>query len=229
VNSGGFRYSDHTGESTKAEIISKLIDAVPVVLILLGVILLTLGLAGGVTYQSWLPIPDLTARIVAGVTGVLMCGLGVFQGSKSTGIPNAAKFGIKITYPVEGEKVERTSVRGTIKRQIPKDYVLKVLRVYTDHGFVPVGEAIISLEKGTWEAHGCHVGGKPGEPRWLAACLVGPGGMALFDYHQRAALAHNPVRDRLQDLTKKEEMSLPTIKKKTPDIIECDRVGVWRI
>jgi hypothetical protein len=49
-------------EGIKEEIVSKLIDSVPALLALHGVVLILLGLAGGVSYNQWFPISGMRLR-----------------------------------------------------------------------------------------------------------------------------------------------------------------------
>ena len=64
-------------EDSKADIASKLLDSVPTLLIVLGVALLLLGLAAGITYKGWFPIQEPSARMTAVAAGVLMAGVGI--------------------------------------------------------------------------------------------------------------------------------------------------------
>jgi hypothetical protein len=51
-------------EDYKAVIAKKVTESVPLLLILLGCVFVLLGLSGGVTYQQWLPIQDVAARVI---------------------------------------------------------------------------------------------------------------------------------------------------------------------
>jgi len=216
-------------EDTKTEIASKLLDSVPTLVVILGAILLILGLAGGVTYNDWLPLSERYARILAGLVGVVLIGIGIYQSSRSsTNIPKPRKYGIKITSPAEGDHVDQLTVRGLIKKELPTGYVLKVLRFYPNNGYVPLVDAVVSIDKGTWEASGCSTGGNPGDTRYFTAHLVGPGGIELLSYYRTASNKHNAMRDRLMKLTKTNEEYLPLITGQTPDMVECARVRVYR-
>jgi hypothetical protein len=216
-------------DDPKTEIASKLLDSVPTLLIILGTVLLILGLAGGITYNDWLPLTDLYARILAVLGGTALIGIGIFQSSRSsTNIPKSGKFGIKITSPAEGDHVDQLTVRGSIKKELPKGYVLKVLRFYPNNSYIPLVDAIVSLDKGTWEASGCSAGGNPGDTRYFTAHLVGPGGIELLNYYRTASNRHNAMREKLMKLTNAIEEYLPPITGKAPDMVECDRVKVYR-
>jgi hypothetical protein len=154
------------------DIVSKLIDSVPSLLIVLGVLLLVLGLSGGITYNQWLPIPDLTARIASIAVGAIILGLGVsFGWVAKTRTPAllAKNFGIEIEHPRNGDVVGTVDVRGTLKKAPPDGYTLKIFRIYPGSGsFLSVGDAKVKSEDGTWEAEQCDIGGKTGDRRALA-------------------------------------------------------------
>jgi hypothetical protein len=213
------------GDDAKQEIISRLIDSVPTLLIVLGVVVNILGLAGGVTYHQWLPINETAWRIGTVVVGMALLALGFFQSRKDFTVPQARKYGINIQHPAEGERVGVVDVKGTIKKALPDGYALKILRIYpgTDN-FIPVGEARVDIEKGIWKAENCDIGGVPGDRRSIGAYLIGPGGAILLDYFVKASRVHNKLRD---EVGKKGEF-LPLLEKRTPDMVECDRISVWR-
>lgn len=216
-------------EGSKEELLAKLIDSVPVLLILLGVAVLVLGLAGGVTYNNWLPIVDQPGRIGAVVVGAGILGLGFFGWRTRVIVPKAKDFGITIDHPKDGDLVGIVNVRGRIKKAIPDGYTLQVFRCYAGkHSYVPIGKGDIEPEKGTWNASQCDVGGRPGDTRIIRAYLVGPNGAAVLDYWFKAKNVHKRVREQLRDLTGKEPDYLPPIDMHTTDMIPCARVEVRR-
>ena len=98
-------------EGVKETILSKLIESVPVLLIVLGVLLFGLGIAGGVTYHGWFPITELPARVAAIVAGILVFSLSIAMNRKATNeAPSARRFGIEILYPKEGDEVDIVDV-----------------------------------------------------------------------------------------------------------------------
>ncbi len=224
-------------EGNKVKLFSKLIDRIPVLLILLGVILFALGLAGGVTFNSWFPISDLWARIVAAVAGVFIFGLGISswrtQGNSRThgDVPKAQNYGIKIVYPKAGGEVSIVDVSGTIKKAPPEGYTLKIFKIFPrSESYAEIGSGRIAIDQGTWEAKQCNIGGKakPGDERFIGAFLVGPGGAVLLDYHTQAAREHKAQINQLRDSTDKKDYYLPLLEERTPDMVECDRVLVRR-
>jgi len=124
--------------------------------------------------------------------------------------------------------VTTVKVRGTITRDLPADYELHVFRVYSDETFFPLRKATISADGRSWEASSCEIGGKPCDRRHFAAYLVGPAGRALLEYHSAASRVHIPVARELAKHTRTEEINLPLIKTRTPDMVECARVLVQR-
>ncbi len=108
-------------DDLKKTIAEKLLDSLPTLLTVAGVALMVLGLSGGVTYNAWLPIPDANGRIVATVLGVVVAGVGVavylwVQSRRPTRL-DPAPYGIRITYPRDGDEVDVVDVRGTIKKE----------------------------------------------------------------------------------------------------------------
>jgi hypothetical protein len=50
----------------------------------------------------------------------------------------------------------------------------------------------------------------------------------LLDYFAKATRVHRTVMDQLHAATGNEGEYLPQIERRTPDMIECARVSVWR-
>jgi len=216
-------------EDPKAESLTKLLESLPALLFVLGVVLLVLGLAGGVTYNAWLPIPDTIPRIGAGIAGVVVFGIGLFL-SKTSGAKtiSAGAYGIRITYPKDGDEIEFADVAGTIKKALPEGFSLRIFRIYPgSERMTPIGTASIDIENGAWVAAHCHVGGKTGDKRSIAAFLVGQSGVALIEYHNEAGQLHQKTLKQLQAVGLEGDY-LPAIRTKTDDMFECHRVLIKR-
>ncbi len=213
----------------KEELLSKLIDSTPVLLIVLGVALLSLGLAGGITYNQWFPISETGARVVAGLFGIASFLLGAYRSKAHVPLPQAKKYGIKIDYPRDGDPVDIVDVRGSIGKPLPEGYTLKVFRIYPGpDSYIPVADARVDAESGKWEAERCDIGGRAGDKRSIGVYLVGANGTALLDYYNIARHVHRSTMDDLRKATGHEGSYLPPIEKRTPDMIECHRVSVLR-
>ena len=218
-------------DDIKSSAVTKILDSLPTLLVVAGIALVVLGLAGGITYGAWLPIPDREARIGAAVIGIASVGIGIYLWSRSKGpLLTASAYGIKITYPTAGDEIDTVYVRGTIKKPIPDGYSLRVFRIYPGSvRMTPVGsKAIISYEKGTRVAEHCHAGGKQGDKRSMAAFVVGPSGTALIDYHDEASRVHRKTMDQLRAASGSDGDYLPAILTRTQDMLECDRVQIKR-
>lgn len=212
----------------KEQIVAKLVESLPALLIVLGGFLIVLGVAGGITYGGWLPIAGVGWRVGAVGVGLLIIGLG-FYPRREPPTPHGSSFGIKIEYPQPGDRVDVLDVRGTLKKAPPAGYALKIFRVYPgSDSFVPIGGGRMSVTAGTWEAYQCDIGGKPGDRRFVAAYLVGPSGMALLDYHAKAVAVHRTTLEQLKNVQGAQEAHLPPIERRTQDMIECHRVQVIR-
>lgn len=206
------------------KLLSRLVDSIPVLLIILGAAFLLLGLAGGVTYNQWFPILEHEARVAAGLVGIVLLALGVSRIRDD--LPKAEEYGIKIYRPSEGEKVGIVDVRGTIGKQPPQGYTLRVFRIYPANSFIDIREARII--DGEWVARECDIGGKAGDKRELGVFLVGPNGEALLEYYAKATDRRKSLLEQLLKARLKANIYLPPIEKRTLDMIECARVQVER-
>jgi hypothetical protein len=210
-------------ESIK-EIVVRTLDRTELILMVVGAGAFVLGAAKGIQYNGWLPIDDLLARVALMVSGGLSFAVGVLLAIVEPTGPH----GIKITSPAQGQSVSVVKMQGTIKRRLPKDHVLWVVRIYRSGEFLPLRQAEIHFAKGIWEAKDCDVGGTPGDERTLAAFLVGPSTHAFFKYFKIAAARHNGWMDRQNIPKDVRDRYLPNIEEKTEETVECDRIDVWR-
>jgi hypothetical protein len=216
-------------EDAKNAVLTKLLESLPTLLVMLGVGLLVLGLAGGITYNAWLPIPDTVGRTGAVVAGVVVCGIGLllFRSSKTASVI-ASNYGIRITHPKDGDEIEIADVTGTIRKSLPEGYSLRIFRIYPgSERITPIGTASVDIESGTWIAAHCHAGGKTGDKRSIAAFLVGASGVALIEYHNEAGQLHRKTLDQLRAAGLDGDY-LPAIGTRTTDMFECHRVLVKR-
>jgi hypothetical protein len=209
------------GESTNA-----LIESPISLLIVLGVALMALSAAGGVTHENWFSIDQVWARIALGIGGLLTMLLGALL--VRSGPRPGKTYGISILHPAPGTQIDTTDVRGEFKQRIPKTYELWVLRYYHDDHFVPLQKAKIDMNTKTWIANDCFVGRRASDTRYFVAALVGPAGQTLLSYFFTASERHNQWMDDLKIPPDALNRYLPLIANATDDIIECDRVNVKR-
>lgn len=210
---------------TLTKLLSQLIESLPALLIVLAVIFLLLGLAGGVTYHDFLPIRETTPRALAVAACIVLFGLAVYfaRTTVSLALPKKENYGVTITRPTEGSHIAVADVEGTIKKKLPVVYTLEILRMYPEGGFIPMSRAEPDYNSGTWRANGCNIGGVSGNARIIGAYIVGPSGRTLFEYYSQA----NSVLKIARSLAKKDDLYLPPLKP-TQDMVECARVGVIR-
>jgi hypothetical protein len=219
-------------EDIKKTVAEKLLDSFPTLVTVVGVALIVLGLTGGVTHNAWLPIPDMPSRIAAVILGCVIASAGAgfyfWSQSRKPSRIDPSRFGIKITYPREGDEVNTVDVRGTIKQALPENYTLRLFRVYPGSArMTPIGKATIDLSAGEWTADHCNVGGKSGDKRSIAAFIAGPSGAALIQYHDDAGRIHRKTMLELEQLTNKQRDDwLPAIAADAPDMVECHRVPI---
>jgi hypothetical protein len=218
-------------DDLKNTIAEKLLDSFPTLLAVGGIALVLLGLAGGVAYNNFLPIPDTAGRLAAGVAGSILLTIGValylISQSKRSQRPDISKHGIKITTPHEQDEINTVDVRGIIKAPLPDGYSLRIFRIYLgSERMTPIGKATIDNAAGVWVAENCNAGGKTGDKRFIAAFLVGAAGVALIDYHNDAARVHRKTLDQLRAANGTEGDFLPALPVSQPDMFECYRVPI---
>lgn len=217
-------------EDYKAVIAKKVTESVPLLLVLLGSVFVVLGLSGGITYQQWLPIQDVAARVISGVLGGVLIVFGAFRSHTTKGATlDPHGFGVKIQYPAAGSHVNTVNVGGAIEKDLPPGYCLRVFRVYPgSNSFAPLSKARIDIRKKTWVAERCHIGGKTNDQRSFAAYICGPSAEVLINFHNEAVSVHRKTMEQFEKATGKEAEFLPSIAARTEDMFECDRVAVVR-
>lgn len=218
----------------KADWRTKIIESFHVVLFIAGAVFFLFGITGGVEYKHLrLSIADSTRQVMCLVGGLILIVMGVALGiwrtiTHSTQLVRPDKFGITIVSPQRGDVVSTVDVRGTLRKKPPTGYTIKVGRVYPDNRIYPLREATINPDGRTWEALSCEIGGVPGDRRFLAACLCGPGAAALFAYLDDAVKVHNPLMKAAPASLPEAKRFLPVITQIPPDLVECFRVSVTR-
>ena len=215
----------------KATFVSKAQENFYIVLTILGIIIVVLAIVGGIGYNGWFPVADLYTRLILGVCGVVVVGLGLYfkKTTANTEAPKSAEYVVVIMYPQPGGKVQKADVVGTIKKPPPLGFKLWVFRVYGDGSIWPLRECRIKPSGDEWEAKDCDIGGQKGDKRELSVNLVGPDGAALIKYVHAAMGRHNLIRDELERATGKRDIPYsPLITERTRDMVECQRVSVER-
>src|SRR5262249_51884040 len=116
------------------------------------------------------------------------------------------EFGFKINHPSPDELVDIVTVKGAYKKLPPNDYEVRILRVYPDKGFMPVGREVEfdELHK-TWQIRNCDIGGQSRDDRALVVAIVGKSGLALFKYFRAAAATHNELVKAYKEATQKSD------------------------
>ncbi|AMV44341.1 hypothetical protein [Paraburkholderia caribensis] len=112
---------------------------------------------------------------------------------------NAADFDVRIISHSDNghyDKDEQT-FRGTIKRQIPAEHHLWLVRRFAKERdlYFPEGRATVKAMRGTstefeWEVHEAYVGGKPRDGRIIEMWITGPDGHILLDAIKNANVKH---------------------------------------
>lgn len=217
----------------KARAIEKVLDSVPLFLIIVGVIFVLLGLAKGGP-KEWFPMPDIGTRAVSGLFGLALLLLGFWDGRRTrSDIPSESKFKAEIYSPTKDAYVESRVdvVTGKIPGVAPTGYSWKVLRGYPGGGVIPVARALdINYETGRWEVRNFEIGGEPGiqDRRSIEIWLVGRDGDALLECWQRNHLVHKKAMEQIKQLTGNYGEWLEPITMKTKDMVRCAHVDVFR-
>lgn len=200
--------------------------------LLLGAILFVGGAAGGVTYNSWLPIPDQWAQLSLMVAGAVLIATSFFTITPAKGLKSdeLAKLGIQITAPHAGERIKgKVRVTVTSSGQVPEGYELHVLRGYPKvSGVVPNTKVHKTAEKLEWVAHDFDIGGTTGETRTIEVWLVGAGGLALLANWEANHKVVSEANRSLKTLGQNNLNWLPPITRFTPDMYRCQSVVVAR-
>jgi hypothetical protein len=215
---------------TIKEVTLAAIDRPGLILMILGAAVMALGAAGGITYGNWLPLTTNLQQASVGGVGLLLFLVGVvwLVRTPQTSL-NAKSFGVKITDPQAGDKIGVVTVRGTIRRSVPPGYELRLLRMYPGQdGYLPMNSATIDDTGKKWEAYGCDIGGRPGEQRIIAACLVGPSGKVLLNFYRVMARLYNPAREQIITNSGPTPPAMPLIDGFTTDMHVCTRIAVTR-
>jgi hypothetical protein len=198
--------------------VGKLIENAPFALVIIGLLLLIVGAAGGwpqpkleVTEPGWRIALAAMGVIVAAGGGILMWG----KRPEAT-LLDPKKYGFKITSPIDGAKVQMPDVSGTYVESPPPGYVAMIFDFGPKaHTYRPRQRAILTASTKTWTAYTVNIRGEPGEERFLILALVGKAGQALCTYFDEVG-KHTDPKNR------------PPIYTLTPDIIECHRVRIHK-
>ena len=124
-----------------ADIGRYLLASRPALLLLLGIGLMLLGLAGGVAYGGWLPIHGTPERIACGIVGAIVFALSFLRDSFGADLKGKANaLGMKFVEPIENISiVGLIDVRGTLDKPVPDGFALRAVRAYPKGGFIPYG------------------------------------------------------------------------------------------
>ncbi|SFU67580.1 hypothetical protein [Pseudoduganella namucuonensis] len=213
------------------EILRDIIKSHSKMCLIFGVLFVLLGVTGGITYNSWLPISDQWGQITLAVIGLILIAIS-FTDSKSSCLltqRNIQKLGIKITYPHSNERVYgKIRVVVTSKEAIPEGFQLHILRGYPSGGIVPNTKASQEGDKLKWTTYDFDIGGASNETRTIEAWLVGPAGTALLSNWEANHKILAAANRTLKDLGANKITWFPPITALTPDMHHCCSVVVSR-
>lgn len=173
----------------------------PTLFILVGAVLVLFAASKGVSYGDWhFAIEESWSRIGVGIAGFVFVGLSFVKPEIDHLSDTAvAKLGIKIISPTEKAVLaNKTNVRITTAKPIPKGYRLFVLRGYPTGGFVPNAELVPSADQKEWNAYDFDIGGVTNDARRIEAWVVGEDGVRLLDTWVAAQAVHKQVVNQLK-------------------------------
>ena len=217
-------------DTTVKDITAGLLENIPVLLIVSGIILFVLGAFGGISYKEILAIPDTVGRACLMAAGLVVFVIGILLPAQNRTL-QPKKYDIKITSARDNDFLDKkVPFRGTFSKAPPKDYEIYVIRIYpNDDSYYPMRTASMNAAK-TWEATDCDLGGNPNDTRIVAVCLGGLSTRAFFDYFKMAEKSHGRTLDLLHKANVMGGDYLPLIQKgmRPTDLIECHRIVVRR-
>lgn len=222
-------------EDWKSTLLSKLPDIFDIVLVFVGVVVVVLAAAKGMKYgNDTLEIMDSTSRIALASFGLVVMIVGLTlrlrASNPNAAVPKAKDYGVKISYPKSGAKVDKPAVGGSFKKAPSSGFSLWVFRLYDDGRIYPLRECTINESEKSWDASNCDIGGKQREERSFSVNIVGPDGKALISYVREAGQKFRPVRDDLVKLSGNSNVPyLPSVLERTRDIVQCDLVRVEKL
>jgi hypothetical protein len=202
----------------KESIINKVLENTPLVIMVIGLVLVVIGAAGGLA-KADLRIDSSPWRIALAIMGTIVFIVGgLFLWREKSGATSAKDlskdYGIKITYPQDAAEVgQEVEVLGTYETRPPDNLIRVLEHSPTSQHYWPKRYATFNSKQKTWSAT-TRVGGNPNDKRVIVVASIGEGGRALFDYYEKVG---------------KETKQWIGIRTFPSDVKECDRIIVKRI
>lgn len=197
--------------------IAAIVKNSPLALVVIGAALFVIGAAGGWPYPV-LQVRELGWRIALAAMGGIVAALGgllLWYGKgepdvSSTSPTLAKKYGIKIIFPPDGERLDKDfELIGTYKEK-PPDEGAALFSIGLDKHYYFKDYVKFETNTKRWSAR-VSFGETPGR-RIILVVILGRAGQALVRYWHRVIRDHG---------------SHSAIEALTPDILECDRVTIF--
>ena len=201
----------------KTSVLEKLLDNVPLLVILLGVAAFVPGATGGIaTSQIQLPVADPLGRSALMAMGAVLVGAGgilLWADRRRKGgveIPQN-DFGLRIRYPPNNARVPlEIQIRGTFETE-PPDGMARILELVPNTNTYHAKSRItIDKSNNTWLAD-IKFGGKPGDRRIFIVVLSGRSADLLFEYY------------RIVGRETHRWIGIPGL---PPDVVKCNQVEI---
>lgn len=172
--------------SISEKTLEKLFSNSSLVLVLIGVLLIIVGAAGGWANLS-IEINDSKWQIVLAIVGVSLIGAGTFIIVKDKSVkPKSNQLGIRIISPNSGNEVaEETEIYGVFDH-LPENTLLKIFTksLKTNEYWPQPTDVSIDKEKNTWSGY-VHIGENEGKQRQIVITAIGEAGKNACQYYEK--------------------------------------------
>jgi hypothetical protein len=156
-------------------------------LILGGLIVFTLGVAGEV--KNWVSPMTWQAQVAASTLGAIVTIVGLYLILRDpTKLDMRKDHGVKITSPHANEHVPLyVEIRGEIKEPLPEGKQLWLFRIWPDREmFVPMRRVATNSDTTEWKVENVHLGGKSKDQRYIGAYIVDESAIPLLAFFRHA-------------------------------------------
>jgi hypothetical protein len=173
--------------------LSKIVDNVPLALIIVGLALVLVGAAGAVPFTD-LKI-DGPWRVTVIVPGLLIAALGallIWYQSRNPGKINPSRYKVQITSLRDGEAVDRHfEIAGSYAKALPIEYTVAVVEFNAANRTYRPRQIAITEKGRRWRAVNVFSGDVQGQEKFILVGLIGPAGKILFDYWEKVGRTYN--------------------------------------
>lgn len=175
-----------------SEFLKALISDHRSLLILGGLLVFTLGIAGEV--KNWVAPLTWQAQVAAASLGAVVTIFGMYLIFRDpTKLDMRKDHGIKITLPHANDPVPlHVEIRGEIKEPLPEGKELWLFRIWPDRQqFVPMRRVPTNPDSANWKVENVHLGGRPNDHRYIGAYIVDQSALPLLAFFRHATTRYD--------------------------------------